>query len=661
MNCGSARENLSAYLTGGLDDSGLQSSLKTHLASCHECATEELRLRKLLSLLDCWQSEKLPAEFDGNFARKLEIAKSRNTTAFRRPRANIIFSAAAVLLLCATGLALWKFFNPAVTPLSGTVHMENNSVSTGPDEKGSILLADKTVIDLTENTSFAMIKESGSSMPAVVLSRGEIILDASKFASADNGLRVCTPFGDITAENNFKFKVKIENAGNGAPSGGYNSAVMLSVFEGRISVKIPKNEFFLDPGEGSVLLKDNAEPVIETNNMPLREQAWEVLKKTTPGGYIGASSAKLMGETNDELAIPALNEIIFDKDPDLPKEDAVYSLMALALNDIGTETAVEILRKALTENPWGSEGYQVGFAAGAALCELKDPQGKKYMTALINGKYGPVGGWKNSAALVLARSGDFTYAKLIFPAIGSISTNDRYFDEPAEMVFRAGHENVRDEIENWINTQIDFELKNPNASMAFLDDGIISVGRMSNKDLSPLLITMVLSENPETLKYKKSAVTALGYSGNKDALQLVKDALETETDWAMQLACAVALKRLGEPGAVDKILEITEEQIGRIKRDNDFFSLFEIADALAEAGGPQAVSLITQKWLNDEKLTGYGGGLVQALGALGKIGSLTELDYLKKYLAHKNNDVRLRAAMGILQILNKNRTVTKRK
>lgn len=659
MNCVSARENLSAYITRDLDGPEPEKALKAHLASCPECVKEELRLRKMLDLLDCWQSEKLPTEFDGDFAQKLEMAKSRTTTVFRRTHANTMFSAAAVLLLCITGLALWKFFNPAIQTLSGTVSIKNNIVSTGPGEKGSVLLADKTVITLEEITSFTAIKESGSSAPAVILSQGGITLDVKKSNYPDNRLQVRTPFGNIAAENNSIFKVKIENAGNNAPYGGYNSAVMLSVFEGRISVKIPRNEFFLDPGEGSVLLKDD-EAVIETD-MPLREQAWEVLKKTPAGGYSDTSTAGLMGKTNDELAVPALSEIIFSKDPDVSKEDAIHSLMELALDGTGAETAGGILRKALQENPWGSEGYQAGFAAAAALCELQEPLGKKYMTDLIKGKYGPVGGWKDSAALVLARSGDFTHAKLISVTPGSISMNDRYFNEPAEMLFKAGYEDVRSEIENWINAQVDFELKNPNSSIGFLKDGIVSIGRMSNKDISPLLITMVLSENPETLKYKKTAITALGYSGNKDAVQMVKDALKTETGWDIRLACATALKRLNEPGATDIIIEIADEQLDRIKKDNDVYSLLEIADAIAEAGGPQAVSLITQKWLKDEKLIGYEGGLVHTLGALGKTGSLTELEYLKKYLIHKDNDVRLRAALGILQILNKNRTITKRK
>ena len=97
MTCNEVQENLSAYIYGELNKKRVM-EIHQHLSSCEMCIQEELEYRKTTRLLDRYQYEALPENFDEGFHRKLnQIEKPRKKIPgeFRR----IVYAIAATIII----------------------------------------------------------------------------------------------------------------------------------------------------------------------------------------------------------------------------------------------------------------------------------------------------------------------------------------------------------------------------------------------------------------------------------------------------------------------------------------------------------------------------------------------------------------------------------
>ncbi|MBC8183721.1 zf-HC2 domain-containing protein [candidate division KSB1 bacterium] len=97
MVCNKIQENLVAYLHGELDKKEVK-LIHQHLSSCESCLDEELELRKTGRILDKFQFEALPDNFDAELHRKLkpfQKPKSSNKPGIRR----IVYAIAATLII----------------------------------------------------------------------------------------------------------------------------------------------------------------------------------------------------------------------------------------------------------------------------------------------------------------------------------------------------------------------------------------------------------------------------------------------------------------------------------------------------------------------------------------------------------------------------------
>ena len=97
MSCNVVRENLVAYIHGEMDKSAVM-GIHEHLSTCDVCVQEEIELRRTNRLLDQYQFEALPDNFDEQLHRKIQqigIAPKSVRTDFRR----IVYAVAATILI----------------------------------------------------------------------------------------------------------------------------------------------------------------------------------------------------------------------------------------------------------------------------------------------------------------------------------------------------------------------------------------------------------------------------------------------------------------------------------------------------------------------------------------------------------------------------------
>jgi len=97
VSCNEVRENLVAYLHGELDKEGVM-AIHQHLANCEACVQQETELRKTERLLDQFQFEMLPENFDEQLHQKLikfERPVVQTKPGFRR----IVYAIAATILI----------------------------------------------------------------------------------------------------------------------------------------------------------------------------------------------------------------------------------------------------------------------------------------------------------------------------------------------------------------------------------------------------------------------------------------------------------------------------------------------------------------------------------------------------------------------------------
>lgn len=97
MNCNLIRSNLVAYIHGELDKK-IVIAIHRHLSTCETCVLEEIELRKANRLLDQFQFDVLPDDFDEQLHRKIQkIEKAPKTT--KSDLRRIVYAVAATILI----------------------------------------------------------------------------------------------------------------------------------------------------------------------------------------------------------------------------------------------------------------------------------------------------------------------------------------------------------------------------------------------------------------------------------------------------------------------------------------------------------------------------------------------------------------------------------
>jgi len=97
VNCKIVKENLTAYLHGELNKKEVK-AIHLHLSACEVCLEEEMELRKTSRIMDKFQFEALPENFDAQLHQKLssfQKPKNSDNSGFRR----IVYAIAATLVV----------------------------------------------------------------------------------------------------------------------------------------------------------------------------------------------------------------------------------------------------------------------------------------------------------------------------------------------------------------------------------------------------------------------------------------------------------------------------------------------------------------------------------------------------------------------------------
>jgi len=114
VDCNKIQENLVAYLHGELNKKKVK-AIHQHLSGCEVCLEEEFELRKTNRIMDKFQFEALPENFDAELHQKLKPFQkpvSSDKSGFRR----IVYAIAATLIIT-IGLEFFIFqFMRSVQP-----------------------------------------------------------------------------------------------------------------------------------------------------------------------------------------------------------------------------------------------------------------------------------------------------------------------------------------------------------------------------------------------------------------------------------------------------------------------------------------------------------------------------------------------------------------
>jgi hypothetical protein len=419
----------------------------------------------------------------------------------------------------------------------------------------------------------------------------------------------------------------------------------------------------------SVLAQSPPAPIPEIS---LGEKAWSLTEKVIDNiidNTDGIYGTDLLAETRDERLIPILTNIVLSPTRNSStKRASIKILEKLAVDGIDTNTIITVLEKTLQLYPYreSSEEAAIGFDAADALCVLKNKQGRDYMRGLLHGLIyrSP---WYDHAALPLARGEDYSEVSRLKRnlersiSVGGISEAERYAGEIAEVVFKSGDNNVKKQVEDYIARTVEKERENPNIGSGFLDSYMLVLGRMSKERISPILkkLTMNPSDNvPDSrIEYhKRIAIEALGESQNKEAIDIIKKGINDAVgdDW-VKFASAVALHKLDDITGTAQGFALAEERLNQIiPNENNESTYYLIAETLGEMGGEQANRLLINKYFLEKDMPLR--ALNKAIDSMGKIGTVSELQYLEKLLGHQDRWVKLHSALAILRISNKNKT-----
>ena len=106
MDCKKIKNSLTAYLHGELDKTEVK-IIHQHLAICESCLAEELDLRKTNKILNKFQFDALPENFDEQLHRKLKPFQKSGTNDKQGIR-RIVYAIAATLIIT-IGLEFFVF------------------------------------------------------------------------------------------------------------------------------------------------------------------------------------------------------------------------------------------------------------------------------------------------------------------------------------------------------------------------------------------------------------------------------------------------------------------------------------------------------------------------------------------------------------------------
>jgi len=108
MVCNEIRQNLSAYLHGEMSQQ-VRVEMHRHLSECKSCLTIEMELIRTSRLLNRFQFQALPENFDDNLAHKLEKRKAPTPRQRITPRRLMYAIAATIIITLGLEIFVYQF------------------------------------------------------------------------------------------------------------------------------------------------------------------------------------------------------------------------------------------------------------------------------------------------------------------------------------------------------------------------------------------------------------------------------------------------------------------------------------------------------------------------------------------------------------------------
>jgi serine/threonine-protein kinase len=201
------------------------------------------------------------------------------------------------------------------------------------------------------------------------------------------------------------------------------------------------------------------------------------------------------------------------------------------------------------------------------------------------------------------------------------------------------------------------------ADLEVMNKAVDVIVKLNDPETAKHLIAALKSENEFS---RRAAVEILNEIGTTHSVKFLLEAVADE-DWWVRSRASDALARIGGPRVVQAVLELIKDKDENIRRaaieilntcrdktavdhliaaldDEDWWVSERAADALAEIGDPKALPGLLKMVARNNR------SLPIALAAVGKLGTIKNLDLVLAYLQRPEKEVRVAAIAAVAQL-----------
>ncbi|HEY9638381.1 MAG TPA: HEAT repeat domain-containing protein [Coleofasciculaceae cyanobacterium] len=364
-----------------------------------------------------------------------------------------------------------------------------------------------------------------------------------------------------------------------------------------------------------------------------------LLKDQAPN--VREKAAEALGEIGNETAVPALLKAL-DDDPVFTVRWATVT----ALGKIGSETVVPGLKKALDDTAYfvrlaavSALGAIGGKAAISAL--LKALEQQKDWNVYLKAAYEleKLGHTNGITALSKAlENPEFTICGKAISAL-ELLNSERAVWALFEAIEKHPKSSVRQKAIEALgrigsDAAIPILLKALNRNTVEVKESVIkALGQISSDAATKAMFDILTTD--DNCYIRRSVIAILGQLGNKSAIPILLDILEKDEDSTVRGSAALALGKIGDEVAVSNLVEALV--------DTDRHVRLNAARALGQIRSEAAIPDLIQTLKND----GDFSIRLSAAEALGQIGGEAAIPELQQTLGHPNMSIRGSAARAL--------------
>lgn len=165
--------------------------------------------------------------------------------------------------------------------------------------------------------------------------------------------------------------------------------------------------------------------------------------------------------------------------------------------------------------------------------------------------------------------------------------------------------------------------------------GLNQLHTLSHEEAFTLITPLITHTNARVRYAAVSKIATIGNVDRKASLELLCDRLQNDSELDVKAAAADSLGALG-------LKEAYEEIAALYHATSDWLLRLSIVAALSEMGEPKAIDVMLDALTSDNDLL-----VATAIGAIGDLGDDSVVDQLETFMCHDDSQVRFRTAQAL--------------